>query len=157
MKKILSKYDQCFNPMRDIAKSYLEPVSLLIARIYIAKIFFMSGYGKLMDTLNGDFASVVYLFTEIHPVPFLPPELAAFMGMGGEVVFGALLAFGLLGRVSAFALLVMALVIQYAVPAQYGIANDDHYFWMLLLFVIVSFGPGKLSGDHFLLKYIRTA
>jgi putative oxidoreductase len=155
MKALLQSFDDKMNPMREIMQERLSPILLLVIRVYMAKIFFLSGWGKFQDTLNGSFDNVVYLYTDIHPVPFLPPALSAAAGTGGELIFGVLLAFGLFGRLGALALFFMTLVIQFVVPAAYEIANPEHYVWMMLLSVSIVFGSGKLSGDHFLLKYIR--
>lgn len=157
MMTMFKTIDEKLNGLRKLSDEWLSHILLLVIRLYMANIFFMSGFGKLKDTLNGNFGDVVFLFTEIHPVPILPPNVAAVFGMGGEVVFGALLALGLFGRAGALALLAMTLVIEFGVPAVYEISNPDHYFWMMLLAVPLFFGAGKLSGDHFLLKYIRKA
>jgi|TARA_R110002126_G_scaffold3263_1_gene18446 putative oxidoreductase len=155
MKNLAQAIDQKFEMFRNISERWLAPLTVLTIRFYVASIFFKSGFGKLQDTLNGNFSDVLFLFTEIHPVPLLPPVIAAVLGIANEVIFGALLAVGLFGRLAAFVLLSMALVIQFAIPAEYGMANTQHYYWMMLLAVPLFFGAGKLSGDHFLLKYIR--
>ena len=50
-------------------------------RLYIAKVFFLSGLTKIRD-----WETTVTLFREEYHVPVLPPELAAFMGGTGELV-----------------------------------------------------------------------
>tara|TARA_R110002124_G_scaffold287216_1_gene471455 strand:+ start:148598 stop:149071 length:474 start_codon:yes stop_codon:yes gene_type:complete len=155
MRARLQSFDNAMNPIREIMQERISPILLLVIRLYMAKIFFLSAWGKAQDALNGSFDNVVYLYAEIHPVPFVPPFLSAIAGTGGELIFGALLALGLFGRLGALALFFMTIVIQFIVPAAYEIANPEHYVWMMLLSVSIVFGAGKLSGDHFLLKYIR--
>jgi putative oxidoreductase len=155
MKNLALIGDQKIEIFRNISEKWLAPLTLLIIRFYMASIFFKSGLGKLQDTLNGNFADVVFLFTEIHPVPILPPVIAAVLGIANEVIFGALLAAGLFSRLAAFVLCAVTLVIQFAIPAEYGMANVQHYYWLMLLAVPLFFGAGRFSGDHFLLKYIR--
>jgi putative oxidoreductase len=87
----------------------------------------------------------------LHPVPLLAPSLAAYLMTTIEHVCPTLLVFGLAARLAALPMLAMALVIQFVVgsadPAFY---LTEHYYWMLLLAVIVAKGPGRLSIDHLL-------
>jgi putative oxidoreductase len=128
------------------AEHRLAPILLLAIRLWMANIFFRSGLLKIED-LDG----ATFLFSEVHPVPFLPPELAAYLATTIELVCSALLALGLAARLVALPMLAMALVIQFAVgahdPAFY---QTEHYYWMFLLAVIVTKGPGSLSLDHLL-------
>jgi putative oxidoreductase len=63
------------------------------------------------------------------------------------------LVLGLAARLAALPMLAMALVIQFVVgsadPAFY---LTEHYYWMFLLAVIVTKGPGRLSVDHLLAR-----
>jgi putative oxidoreductase len=89
----------------------------------------------------------------VHPVPLLPPWLAAYLVTTIELVCPALLVLGLAARLAALPMLAMALVIQFVVgsadPAFY---LTEHYHWMFLLAVIVTKGPGRLSVDHLLAR-----
>lgn len=144
MKALLSK--ACaINGMIEAHLVKLESLLLLGIRLWMANIFFMSGWNKLTDYLDGNGDSVLYLFEEIHPVPLLPAELAAPMGTAGEVVLGAMLAIGLMGRFAALGLLVMTIVIQLSLPQL-----NTHMLWGLLLAVIVVRGSGGLSVDALL-------
>ena len=60
-----------------------------------------------------------------------------------------LLVIGLATRFAAVPLLAMALVIQFVLGAS-NPAYDHitHYYWMILLTVIIIRGPGPLSIDH---------
>lgn len=147
--------DNGIEPLRKLANKGLSPLLDLAIRLYMANIFFVSGRLKLDNYLNNDWGSTVFLFEEIHPVPGIPAETAAIMGTGGEIILPVLLAFGLFGRFAAGGLLVLTAVIQFIVPADYGVSNPAHYLWMLLLAVPFLKGPGAISLDYLLLKGIR--
>jgi putative oxidoreductase len=88
----------------------LAPLAFLAIRLWMAEIFFRSGLLKVQN-LSG----AVFLFTEVHPVPFLAPWLAACLVTTIELVCPTLLALGLAARLAALPMLVMALVIQFVV------------------------------------------
>ena len=127
----------------------LQPAALLALRIYLAEIFFRSGWLKLAD-----WSATLALFADEYHVPLLPPVLAAVIGTGGELVFSALLILGLAGRIGALGLFLVNLmaVISYPQLMQFECtaAMGDHWFWGTLLALLVVFGPGKLSVDALL-------
>lgn len=145
------RYTQAINrsidPLRKIAHDIGEPLLLLAIRLFMADIFFTSGLLKFKNFLNGDWASTVYLYSDIHPVPGFPPAIAAVAGTAGELILPVLLALGLFGRFGAAGLIVMTCVIQFLVPASYGFATTENYYWILLLAVPLVFGPGRISVD----------
>lgn len=148
----LSRMIGAAEPLRGVLDDFGRPVILLIARLWMAKIFFDAGWSRIVNWGSQDF-----LFSNIHPVPFLPASLAAPVTTAGELGLSILLAFGLLGRLSAAGLLVMTMVIQWVVGAtpegiENGIANPSHYYWMLIYALLIVCGPGKISLDHFLLR-----
>jgi putative oxidoreductase len=124
-----------------------QPVALLLARLYVAQVFFLSGLTKIRD-----WSTTVALFTDEYHVPFLPPEVAAAMGAGGELVLPVLLALGLGGRFAAAGLFVMNIVavISYTDITPAGV--HQHNLWGALLLMLVLWGPGKLSLDCTWLK-----
>ena len=85
-------------------------------RLYVAKVFFMSGLTKIA---NWD--STVSLFEDEYRVPLLPPELAAALGTFGELVFPVLLALGLASRFAALSLFVVNLM---AVLSYWHVLKD---------------------------------
>tara|TARA_R110002095_G_scaffold216227_1_gene212592 strand:- start:1074 stop:1382 length:309 start_codon:yes stop_codon:yes gene_type:complete len=95
--------------------------------------------------MNDDWDSTIFLFTEVHPVPYLSPETAAVLGTAGELGLSTLLALGLFGRFSAFGLLVMTAVIQIVMPTP-----QVHLIWAIMLGTIFARGAGSLSVDTFL-------
>jgi putative oxidoreductase len=137
-------------PVRQALESYVQPAVLLVARLYMAKIFFDAGWARVTN-----WGSQGFLFESIHPVPFLPASLAAPITTAGEIGLAVLLAIGLLGRLSAAGLLVMTMTIQWVVaqtPAgmENGIGHPSHYLWMLIFAILIAVGPGALSLDRLL-------
>lgn len=149
------KINTMIAPLRAFADKIASPLLDLTIRLFMASIFFKSGWQKFQTFLNDDWGSTVYLFQDIHPVPGIPAELAAVMGTGGELIFSVMLALGLFGRLGAAGLLAMTLTIQFLVPESYGIANPDHYMWMLLLTVPLIKDPGAISVDHLIQKFLQ--
>lgn len=155
MKTYLIKVDSKLAPLRSIADLFLSPLLDLAIRLYMAHIFFFSGWGKFKNFLNNDWGATVFLFKEVHPLPGIPADIAAVMSTGGELALPVLLAFGLFTRLGAAGLLAMTCAIQFIIPAEYGIANPIHYMWMLLLAVPLIKGPGKLSADYVISKWLK--
>lgn len=157
MLALAQKIDDLIEPLRNIAHTFGSPVLDLIIRIYVANIFFVSGWSKFQNFLNGNWDTTVYLFTDIHRVPVLPPEAAAVLGTGAELILPALLVAGLFTRFSAIGLFVMTLVIEFLAVDSFGdgLSSSTHYYWMLLLAVPILKGPGVISLDYLLLGWIR--
>lgn len=149
------KIETMLNPFRHFANKVASPLLDLAIRLFMANIFFQSGWLKFKNFLNDDWGSTVYLFQDIHPIPGIPADIAAIAGTAGELGLSVLLAFGLFGRFAAAGLIVMTAVIQFVIPTSYGMANPDHYFWMLLLAVILIKGSGIISLDHIILCWLE--
>tara|TARA_B100001989_G_C24536283_1_gene464604 strand:- start:1193 stop:1666 length:474 start_codon:yes stop_codon:yes gene_type:complete len=147
------KIYKLYKKLCTLAETYLWPVLNLGIRLFMAKIFFVSGWLRFKDYMNGQWQNQITAFTEYHPIPFIPGEIAAIMGTGGELILPALLASGLLTRIGAGGLLLMTMMIQFAVPADYGVGNADHYMWMLLLAVPLLKGGGPLSLDFLICRF----
>ena len=149
--------DQAIEPLRTLADKVGSPLLDLGIRVFAASIFFPSGLQKFKNFLNGDWDSTLYLFEEAHVVPLLPTEVAAFAGTATELILPVLLVLGLFTRFSAAGLLLTTVLIQFFVTDGFGdsLSNPDHYFWMILLAVPFIKGPGALSLDAVLLKFIR--
>ena len=54
----------------------LQPLLLLAFRLYVARVFFVSGLTKIHD-----WSVTVALFTNEYRVPILPPGIAALMAL----------------------------------------------------------------------------
>jgi putative oxidoreductase len=117
---------------------------LLVQRVAIASIFFLSGRTKV----EGIFTvtdTAFELFRNEYRLPYLSPETAATLAAAAEHVFPLLLILGLFTRLSALALLAMTLVIEIFV---YPDAWPTHLSWAGLLLPLIAFGAGKLSLDR---------
>lgn len=129
----------------------LSPLTDLLdlgIRLYVARVFWLSGLTKIRD-----WDTTVFLFQEEYHVPVVPPELAAFAGTAGELVFPVLLAIGLGSRFAAFGLFfvnLMAVVSYWHVLMDSEPALMQHVFWGTLLLVTLLHGPGRLSVDGWL-------
>lgn len=125
----------------------LQTPLLLLARIYVAQVFFLSGLTKIV---NWD--STLFLFQEEYQVPFLPPELAAWLGTGGELLLPIFLSLGLLGRFSAIGLFVVNLMAVLSLVEIPTAALSQHFLWGLLLIAITIFGVGSISIDNWIFR-----
>jgi len=123
----------------------LQPVALLAARVYVANVFFSAGLTKIRD-----WDSTLFLFEEEYNVPFLNFEVAAYMGTAGELILPILLFFGFASRFGALGLTVVNVIAVLSLEDIAPAALNEHITWGILIFMIVLWGAGKLSVDHFL-------
>jgi putative oxidoreductase len=128
---------------------FLAPVVDLAVRLWVAQVFFRSGMLKLAS-----WETTQLLFANEYHVPFLPPNAAAVMGTGTELIVPLFLAFGLGGRVAAFVLFVFNAIAVVSYPELEGIGLEQHYVWGLLLLVTLVHGPGTLSLDHLVGRWL---
>jgi len=117
---------------------------LLVQRLGIAAIFFLSGRTKV-DGLLTVSDGAIELFTYEYALPLISPNIAAHAATYSEHLFPLLLALGLMTRLSAAALLAMTVVIQIFV---YPDAWPTHLSWAGLLLPLIAFGGGSLSLDR---------
>lgn len=129
--------------------SLLQSPVNFIARLYIAKIFFLSGLTKLRD-----WDSTLFLFEEEYQVPLLSPELAAYLGTGGELVLPILLVIGFFTRASAMGLFIVNIVAAISLAEITQAALSQHVLWGALLMVTVIMGGGKFALDFLMVKVI---
>ncbi|MGB4057801.1 MAG: DoxX family protein [Alphaproteobacteria bacterium] len=127
--------------------SWLQSAALLAARLWIAKVFFMSGLVKIKS-----WSSTIALFTDEYKIPVLPPEVAATMATAAELSLPVLLVLGLMTPLAALGLFVMTMVIELFIYP----GTTDHYHWMLLLGILLTHGSGKFGADYWILKHFRT-
>jgi putative oxidoreductase len=127
----------------------LEPLLLLGFRLYVARVFFLSGLTKIRD-----WSSTVALFTDEYHVPLLSPPVAAAMGAATELSMPVLLVLGLGSRFAAgvlFVFNIVAVVSYYETLTQTG-GITDHVLWGTMLAVLTICGPGKIAVDTLLVK-----
>ena len=125
----------------------LDSISLLALRLYVSWIFFPAGILKL-----NDWDTTLFLFEEEYQVPFLSPDIAAWLGTTGELVFPALLVFGLLTRASALGLFTVNIVAVISLAEIAPAALAHHIIWGLSLAVVLVFGGGNFSLDRLISK-----
>ncbi|MCP3851595.1 MAG: DoxX family protein [Gammaproteobacteria bacterium] len=122
----------------------------LMVRLYLLKIFFQSGLTKIQS-----WQSTIDLFAYEYSVPFLPPEIAAYMGTAGELVLPVLILVGLMTRPAAIGLFILNAVAAYAYALTdfYNFTGMlDHILWGAMILVYVLYGPSPLSIDNLLSK-----
>jgi putative oxidoreductase len=147
------------NPLKRIARFYysashlpecLAPLMDLGLRLYLANVFFKSGWTKIQS-----WDSTLYLFNDVYHVPLLPPEVAAYMAAGAELGLSVLLVLGLFGRFAASGLFILNIVavISYADLSEGGL--NQHLSWGILLGVLLILSRGSWSMDFWLEKLLR--
>jgi putative oxidoreductase len=119
-----------------------QPAAQLLARLYVAKVFFLSGLTKLRD-----WDTTLALFADEYHVPLLSPTLAAWLGTGSELLLPVLLVLGLTGRLSALGLFALNAVAVISLSEIAEAALQLHVFWGSLLLALVLWGPGRWSAD----------
>lgn len=149
LKSLILKTEQLAQPFVK-ALNALQGVAALLARLYVAKVFFMSGLTKLRD-----WDITLALFMDEYKVPLLSPEVAAVMGTAGELALPVLLVFGLGTRFAALGLSVVNVVAVLSLTEIAPAALQQHVFWGTLLAAIAIFGPGRLALDHWVQRLGR--
>lgn len=129
----------------------VQPVFALAVRLYVARVFFLSGLTKLHD-----WNITVALFTNEYHVPILMPEVAAALGTTAEVGLPVLLAIGLGSRLTAAALFVFNIIAVISYPDLSDAGLVDHMLWGALMLVTIFYGPGKISVDAWMGKRFLT-
>jgi putative oxidoreductase len=129
---------------------YLAPLLDLGLRLYLANVFFKSGYTKILS-----WDSTLYLFNDVYHVPLLPPDVAATMAASAELGLSVLLVLGLLGRFAASGLFILNIVavISYADLSEAGL--NQHLSWGILLGVLLILSRGQWSIDALLERWLR--
>ena len=127
-----------------LTKLISKDLQLLIARLAIAAVFFLSGRTKVSGLLT--ITDATYdLFRSEYKIPFAPPVLAAHLATYSEHLFPILLVLGLFTRPAALALLGMTTVIEIFV---YPDAWPVHLTWAGLLVPLIASGGGNWSLDR---------
>jgi putative oxidoreductase len=125
----------------------LQPLLLLVFRLYVARVFLLSGLTKIHD-----WSITLALFTDEYHVPAVPPAAAAALGAATELSMPILLVFGLGSRFAAgvlFIFNIVAVTSYYAPLVETG-GVKDHILWGTMLLVLTICGPGKIAIDTWL-------
>ncbi|MES2127176.1 MAG: DoxX family protein [Pseudomonadota bacterium] len=148
MKTLLALYRSTFR-FDDFLTQWGGSLASLALRLWVGWQFFKAGLTKVSD-----WGVTLSLFRDEYQVPLLPPELAAVMGAAGELTLPILLFVGLLSRPAALGLFFVNLMAVVSYPQLFSFecpaAINDHFYWGILLLVLVAFGPGRASLDALL-------
>jgi len=126
----------------------MQPAAQLLARLYVAKVFFLSGLTKMRD-----WDITLALFADEYQVPLLSPTVAAWCGTGAELLLPVLLVLGVGGRAAAAALFVVNAVAVISLSEIAEAALQQHVFWGSLLLGLILWGAGRWSVDAWLLGH----
>jgi putative oxidoreductase len=139
--------------IRAIAPPFLTQLAL---RFALAVPFWRSGIQKWDGFLDlNQFAVLLFSIEfKLHlpggPYAFPAPGLVAFLSGSAEVLFPVLLVLGLATRLAALGLLLMTLVIQLTVPDGW----PTHLAWAAMAFALMAWGPGRISLDYWIGRYM---
>ena len=144
MTTLIDKVRTAWSPITRLLEA-LQPLAALLARLYVAQVFFLSGLTKLRD-----WGTTVALFTDEYKVPLLSPTVAAALGTASELVLPVLLLLGLAGRFSALGLFVVNAVAVISLSEIAPAALQQHILWGTLLAALAIYGMGSWSVDKWL-------
>lgn len=148
MNTLVDRLAARFGPLLELgnrALGALQSPLLLLMRLYVAQVFWLSGLTKIRD-----WDTTLLLFTEEYKVPLLSPTFAAYSGTFGELVFPVLLVLGLGGRYAAAALFIVNIVAVISYPGLAEPALFQHFAWGTMLAVLAIVGPGRWAADSLL-------
>jgi putative oxidoreductase len=128
---------------------FLSPALDLFIRVYVAKVFWMSGQTKIQS-----WESTLMLFEYEYAVPVIPFGIAAYAATSVELVAPVMLVLGLGTRLGAVSLFALNYVATISYPDINVAGIKDHLLWGTMLAVSFFHGPGKLSVDHLLRRKI---
>lgn len=131
--------------LTNLATHHAFPLLVFLIRIQIAQIFWYSGLTKISSM-----TATIYLFEYEYKVPFVSPEIAAYLSAATEISMPLFLVIGLFTRLAALPLLFMTAVIEFTY-----LQLPEHIYWAFLLGVIIVYGPGKFSLDHLLDRLLK--
>lgn len=135
-------------PMGSIGTVYhvvqrsVGPMADLLIRLWLAKVFFVSGVLKIFDL-----SVAPYLSNVAYPVPWVEPLSPTYLGAAIQMVIPVLLALGLATRWAALYMLILVLVVQF----NY-LAIDINLYSAVLFGWFAICGAGPLSLDHLLAR-----
>lgn len=123
------------------------PVLDIALRIWIARVFFLSGLTKIQT-----WESTLMLFEYEYAVPVIPFQLAAYMATAGELILPVLIVLGLFTRFGLAGLFVLNLVAAISYPDISPAGIQQHIMWGLMMVVLLIHGPKLFSVDKWLDK-----
>ena len=124
---------------------HLQVIFLLGLRLWLAKVFFMSGLTKIQS-----WDTTLMLFEYEYAVPLIPYDLAAYLATAAELAIPVFLVLGLLTRFNVVALFALNYVAAISYPDISFAGEKDHIIWGLMTMILFFFGPGKAAVDTFI-------
>ena len=143
MNALINFYEQAVKALQQ----YIEPLVLLASRLWVANVFWKSGYLKFTS-----WDSTLYLFEEEYQVPLIPWELAAYLATAAELVLPIFFVLGLLTRPVAVGLFMVNMVAVISYPVLWKGGFYDHQLWGALILMNIMWGAGKISVDQLLTR-----
>jgi len=126
-----------------------EGVALLLTRLALAGVFWRSGRTKVVEGTWFEINEVQYFLFEEFGLP-LSPQIMVPMTTYMEFFIPLLVALGIFTRLSASALLVMTLVIQFLIfPEAWW---PVHSLWAAMALILMARGGGIFSVDAVVTK-----
>ena len=123
----------------------IQWVFLLVLRLWLAKVFFLSGLTKIQS-----WETTLMLFEYEYAVPLLSPYFAAVLATIAELIIPIALVLGLFTRLSIIALFLLNLVAAISYPDISPAGVKDHLIWALACIVLFFYGPGLAALDYFI-------
>ncbi|KAF8818537.1 DoxX family protein [Rickettsia endosymbiont of Cardiosporidium cionae] len=124
---------------------YLMGILMLVSRIWMARVFGNSGLNKLLD-----WDVALYLFEYEYKIPFLPYYLSAVLATATEITCSVALMLGIFSRLFSIPLLILTIVIQFTY-----LNFLEHFYWALILSIIIFYGPGIYSVDYIIKSKLK--
>ncbi len=140
--KIISCLINFAEKRNQFLEKFAAPLLLLSARVLMAVTFYKSGIVKFHNM-----GLAIALFKYEYKIPFLNPELLAYVTTFAELICATLLVLGFAARLSAFVLFVMTMSIHILMHQ-----NQEYYYWFVALFSVVVYGAGTISLDYLIKK-----
>jgi len=171
-------YRQAANLLRASEPVYLLAIRLYLANVFFPSGLTKLTFGGGFPFVHVDEAAAAQFWELTLPItnedgermgvwelapPDVPDEgnyenatalintLFGFAGIA-ELLLPVLLVLGVAGRIGGLGLMIMSLVIALTAINLGQIAVIEGYMWAAMASVIVIYGPGKISVDHFLGK-----
>lgn len=126
---------------------YLSPIVDLGTRLFIARVFFMSGLTKI-----NDWAGTLYLFNNEYNVPVLSPTIAAYMATAGELGLSVLLVLGFGRRFAAAGLFILNVVAAISFPDLSEAGHYQHLCWGIMLGLLLVYSGPEWGVDAWVRK-----
>ncbi|MBL4865336.1 MAG: DoxX family protein [Pseudomonadales bacterium] len=123
----------------------IQWVFLLVLRLWLAKVFFLSGLTKIQS-----WETTLMLFEYEYAVPLLSPYFAAVLATIAELIIPIALVLGLFTRLTIIALFLLNLVAAISYPDISPAGVKDHLIWALACIVLFFYGPGLAALDYFI-------